>query len=539
VARTDISRRVGLSVVGGAVLLLAYATVYRWGMATFEGEQLSFVRALQVVLEALTTAGFGGDAPWSSTAMNALVIAMNLTGVALVFFAIPFFLVPLLEDAFESDVPTESTLSDHVVVCADSPRETALQAELDERDVPALFVKRDANRVRNLLREGLDAMRGDPETAQTLERANVAEARALLVDIDDAANASVILAARRLAPDCHIVSVVESGETAAYHRYAGADEVVRPRVAVGERLAAKVRETAIHEQIRETCGDSVELTEVLVDEGSPVAGQTLADCAFRQQYGTTVVGGWFHGEFVAPVSPDRTLVEHAVLLVVGEPDGLTTLGRDVAAGDRCERAVVAGYGVVGETVTEALVAADIGVTAVDSQPKSGVDVVGDITDPETLSDADAAAADSVVLTLSEDSLAVYSTLVVADHVPETETLVRADQSDSVQKCYDAGAEFTLSLSEVTAHMVTARLFDSPSENRGDGQIRRLQAPELAGQRLGDAALGTETGVQVVAVERDGQFYQNPGPSFEIRRSDTLVLAGTRAGVTAFERAYAE
>jgi hypothetical protein len=84
VADTDLSRRVLFAIGGGAVMLTAYATVYRWGMATFEGEHISYVRSLQVVLEALTTAGFGGDAPWASTQMNVLVILIRSFGFSFV-----------------------------------------------------------------------------------------------------------------------------------------------------------------------------------------------------------------------------------------------------------------------------------------------------------------------------------------------------------------------------------------------------------------------------------------------------------------------
>lgn len=38
---TDLARRVGLAVAGGAVLLATYAVIYRWGMLTFEGGQVS------------------------------------------------------------------------------------------------------------------------------------------------------------------------------------------------------------------------------------------------------------------------------------------------------------------------------------------------------------------------------------------------------------------------------------------------------------------------------------------------------------------
>jgi Trk K+ transport system NAD-binding subunit len=542
VARTNISRRIALSIVGGLVLLVVYASVYRWGMATFEGEQLGFVRSLQVVLEALTTAGFGGDAPWSSTAMNALVVAMNLTGVLLVFFAIPFFVVPLLEDALHSEVPMERSLSGHVIVCADSPRESALRSELAEMNVEPLFVKRDSDVVRDLLRDGVEAIQGDPEATRTLEGATISEAEAIIVDVNDEVNASIILAARRLAPDLRIVSVVEDRDSEAYHRYAGADEVIRPRVAVGERLATKVRGTQLSGGITDgTADDALELTEILVEPGSDLAGRTLADCAFRQQYGVTVVGGWFHGEFIAPVDADRTLVEHTVLLVVGHSEELATLNRHVTSQQTCERAVVAGYGVVGRTVAETLRQGGVEVTVVDSEHKDGVDVVGDITEPQTLDEVNLEAADSIVLALSRDSLAVYAALVVEDHTPGVQTLARADDVESVQNYYDAGVEFTLALSDVTAHMVAARLFTSGSDTESGKryEVARLSAPELAGHELADAVVGDETGVQVLAVERDGTVHSNLGPSFEVRRSDTLILAGAETNLKEFKRTYAE
>ncbi|MFC7059486.1 potassium channel family protein [Halovenus salina] len=540
-SRLSISRRVAVSVVGGLVLLFVYASVYRWGMATFEGERLGFVRSLQVVLEALTTAGFGGDAPWSSPVMNAVVVAMNLTGVSLVFFAIPFFVVPLLEDALRTEIPSQSSLTGHVIVCADSPREGALRSELEEMNVEPLFVKPDRDVVRDLLRDGVDAIQGDPETAGALGRANISEAAAVIADVNDEINASIILAARRRAPDIRIVSVVEDSDSEEYHRYAGADEVVRPRVAVGERLAGKIRGTQVSNGVSDstTTENEVALSEILVEQGSDLAGQTLAECSFRQQYGITVVGGWFHGEFVAPVDPDRTLVEHAVLLVVGHSDQLTTLNQTTTGPESCKRAVVAGYGVVGETVVNCLRQDGVDVTVVDNEQKEGVDVVGDITEPQTLKKADVAEADSIVLALSRDSLAVYAALVIRDHAPDVQTLARADNVQSVQNCYDAGIGFTLALSDVTAHMVAARLLSSGgSDERIDRPtVASVHAPALVGTALGDAPVGTETGVQVLAVERDGTVHANPGPAFEVRRSDTLILAGTETDLQAFERRH--
>jgi Trk K+ transport system NAD-binding subunit len=538
---TDIRRRIALTFAGGGALLLVYALAYRWAMATFEGEELSYLRSAQVVLEALTTAGFGGDAPWSSPETNMLVIAMNLTGVLLVFFAIPFFVVPLLEGALQTDPPTETDLSDHVIVCADSPRETAFRAELEKMGIPELFIKRDADLVTELVRDGVGALYGDPETARTLEDANVSEAQAIIVDVNDEVNANIILTARRCNPDIRVLSVVEDGDTEAYHEYAGADEVVRPRVAVGERLAMKARGAQFRDDASKSDRDQLPLTEVVIERESDLAGRTLSECRFRERFGLTVLGGWFHGEFVAPVDPDRQLLEHTVLLVVGKTEMLPTLEGRTAMQTPCNRVIVAGYGVVGRTVAETLSEDDVDVTVVDTEDKPGVDIVGNVTDPATLQKANAAEADSIVLALSRDSLVVFAGLVIGDHAPNVETLARADDVNYVQKAYDAGVEYTLALSEVTAHMATRRLFGSPDHGSATDtfEIVRTRVPEFHGWTLGDIDVRSETGVHVAAVERDGTLTSSPEPTFEFRRTDTLVIAGRATDVGDFERLYVD
>lgn len=531
-----LTRRIVVTAAGGLVLLLAYSLIYRWGMATFQGEDIGYVRSLQVVVEILTTAGFGGDSPWSSTGMSVIVIGMNVTGVLLVFFAIPYFVIPLLKRALRTEAPTETDLSGHVIVCADSPREPALEAEIGGQDVPELFVKQDESRVMELVRDGVDAIHGDPETAATLTAANVEQARAMIVDINDEVNANVVLTGRRLNEHLQIVSVVENSDTAQYHSYAGADDVIQPRVAVGKRLAMKAKGTQFGEYADDR-EPSITLSEVLIESGSDLIGQTLAECRFKQRFGVTVLGGWFHGEFVAPVAPGRRLVEHAVLLVAGEPADIPTIRRGYDPQNGCTRAVVAGYGVVGRTAAETLAETGVDVTVVDTVEKPGVDVVGDITEPETLREAKVSEADSLVLGLSRDSLVVYSGLVVEDHAPTTTTLARADDVNYVQKCYDAGIEYTLSLSEVTAHMATARLFDSPAQVETIEQFRIVQTrvPAFAGQSLEDTEIRSTDSVQVVAVERDGQLHSDLDPSFAFRVEDTLILAGKERDLAAFER----
>jgi hypothetical protein len=120
--------------------MLGFAVIYQYGMATFEDRPKTFLESLHLVVETFTTTGFGSDAGWSSPAMNLFVIVMGLTGVVLIFLALPVMVFPLFENAFQTTVPTEVAASraDHVIICTYSPRAGALIPELESEDVISL-----------------------------------------------------------------------------------------------------------------------------------------------------------------------------------------------------------------------------------------------------------------------------------------------------------------------------------------------------------------------------------------------------------------
>lgn len=96
-------RRIALSLLFVAGLVVVYTLGYQWAMLTFEGvDDVTFTDALQVVIESLTTAGFGGDTGhWNTHVMNLFVVGMNLTGVLLVFMALPALVVPMFREGLE------------------------------------------------------------------------------------------------------------------------------------------------------------------------------------------------------------------------------------------------------------------------------------------------------------------------------------------------------------------------------------------------------------------------------------------------------
>lgn len=542
----DTWQRRTLVYVGGLIgIILAFTLAYDYGMSAFENRPREFLSALQVVVETFTTTGFGSDAPWRSDAMRVFVIIMDLTGVVLIFLALPVFFFPLFEEALETTVPTtaDPALSDHVVVCTFSPRGETLIAELNTLDVDTVIVEPDRDRATDLYEEGYRVIHADPQSADGLEGANLRSARALVADASDRVNTSIVLTAREVSEDIHTVSVVTEPDRARYHDLAGADAVLSPRSLLGQSLAGKVTTG-----VTTTLGDSIELgedfdiAELPVGRGSDLVGKTLAESGIREETGVDVIGAWFGGRFESPPSPTAELDGSTVLLVAGTEDQLERLKERTLSDTRgfgMGETVVVGYGEVGQLVTGELAEAGIPYTVLDMDDGRRIDVAGDATEPEDMERAGVDEATTVVLALPDDATTEFATLVARDLNPDAEIVARAEETENVKKIYRAGADYVLSLATVSGRLLASAILEDEDVISMDQQVEvvRLTADGLADRTLGGANVRDRTGCTVVAIERDSRVLTDLGPDVQVERGDRLVVAGTDAGVTRFRELF--
>jgi Trk K+ transport system NAD-binding subunit len=527
------------------VALVGTALGYQWGMATFENRPRTFLDAFQFAVEMFTTTGFGGDAPWESEQMRAFIAVTDLMGMALLVGALPVVARPVLETILTETAPTalDDEVTDHVIVCSYTTRAEVLIEELDAREVPHVVVESDRERANELYGDGHRVIRADPESSEGLNAARLPAARSLVVDVSDQVDASIVLAAKELAEDVPVVSVVEDPDLERYHRLAGADHVLSPRPLLGRGLAAKVT-TALRTEIDEAIDidDRLKIAEVSVRHGGDLAGATLAESGIRERAGVNVVGAWFQGEFDPSPSPDAALTRGTVLLVSGRPDQLERLVEMTQSSVRrftAGRTVIVGYGQVGRTIAGELEDADIPYTVVDTEDKPGVDVVGDATNPETLASARVEDADTVALALPDDTTTEFATLVIRDTAPDTEIVARIEEDANVSKTYRAGADYVLSLATVTGRMSAARLLEGRDVLSVEQQVEvvRVEAPGLVGRTLGDADVRETTDCTVMAIERDADVITEMGPRTTVEPDDELIVVGTDDGIRAFERAF--
>jgi Trk K+ transport system NAD-binding subunit len=519
-------------------VLAGFALLYNYGMAAWEGRPQPLYRSVEVVLQTVTTVGYGGDSPWSSPGMNYLVSVMMLSGLVLIFAALPVLVVPLFEDAFRSSAPTSVRgLEDHVVLCNYGPREEILIDELTERGVEYVIVNPDRDDATDLYTAGYRVIFGDPESDAALRSARLEHATALVADVDGETNPSILLSARAVNPDVRTVSLVEDPAVADYQRYAGADRVLSPRRLLGEHLAAKAVGTFDPEATEavEIEGD-FEIAEFPLQSGSDLIGQTVVESGIPERTGATVIGAWFRGSFRSPPPPDARFDARSILVATGRESELDRLKEMTLSEGRQRRGdvVIVGMGVVGLAVATALAGAGIEYTTVDVVERPTVEVVGDAVERTVLREAGVPDAGTVVLALPDDTEAIFATFVVRELNPRTEVVARANDRESVSKLYRAGADYVLSLASVSGRMLASMVLDEEIVTPGTQlKLIRTDAPRVVGESLAEAHVRSRTGCTVVAVERNGEVLTDLGPTFVVERGDELVVAGTDENINRF------
>ncbi|HSN87708.1 MAG TPA: NAD-binding protein, partial [Thermoanaerobaculia bacterium] len=532
-------RRLLLLMLTLPLLAVVTALLYMWGMAELEGKPRDFWQSLEWAGETLSTTGYGADARWSHPVMVLLVLAVQFIGVFFVFLIFPIYLIPFLEERFQARLPHEAEkgLTGHVVIYRYGPAVETLLEELAGAGVPTLVLEGDEDVARRLVEGGQRVVHGILSEGM-LHAVRIAAARAVIANGTDDENAAFILSARQLGYPGPILALVEEP----YHRrpmmLAGATAAFTPRHILGAALAARAS-SRISPRIAgvQQLGRNLEVAEVKVQPQSPLAGHTLNESAVGARTGATVIGQWIGGELAVADGSGLVLQPGGILVVVGSYESVDRL-QELAGGAvnlrREGHFVVGGAGEVGSKVAELLRAVGEEVRLVDRRPGEGVDLVGDMMDLRILESAGAKDAQAVILALDTDAATLFTTVILKDLAPEVPVIARVNQADNVERIHRAGADFALSISQVSGQMLAKKLLGEESFSI-DTQLKVLKVPTDGLQGQNPAALGIRerTGCSIVAVERGNDVLVQFGPDFRFQPEDAVYVCGSSGGVRKF------
>lgn len=524
-------------------LALAAAAVYMVGMETLEENPRTFLESFSWAAETLSTTGYGADTRWRSPWMVAFVVLVQFIGVFLVFLIFPIVLIPFLEERFETRLPQELShaLSDHLVVFGFGPAVSTLVEQADTHGLPTVVIEEDESVARRLVERGQKVIHGRLDDG-VLDGVHLESARALVVNSTDEGNAAVILAARQMGFVGKVFTVAEEP----FHRrplhLAGADAVFTPRHMLGAALAARASDRISGGISGVQQIGSLQVYQLRVAQDSSLAGRTVGQEKIGERTGAVLIGQWVGGTLDPSPTADTVIEPGSILVVAGTDESiarLTELTTGTVALTREGPFLVGGYGEVGQKVAQLL--RDVGedVVVVSLEEAEGVDVVGDILDPTVYDALNASDAQAVILALNSDAATLFATVIVKDAVPNVPVIARVNQVENVQRMHLAGADFALSISQVSGQILARRILGEESVGV-DAQLRvfKTRADGLGGRHPAELGIRERTGCSVVAVERQGgDPVVEMGPDFRFEVGDTVYLAGSTGSQRVFKQMF--
>lgn len=219
-------------------------------------------------------------------------------------------------------------LSGHTIVCGWGRVGRAVADDLHHAGHDVVVVDIDGERIQSV---PYPTVVGDATLDGILREAEDQLAGSLIAALEgDAENLFVTLSADAIMPDLFIVARARKDESVPKLANAGADRVVNPP-GVGCGTHGVVRRPAERRRIRRRRHARtlrrVRMQEVVVTEGSPLAGRPLRDANLRKQTGVLILAmRRADGTFYNP-EPDMVIEPREVLIAVGTNDDLERLDR--------------------------------------------------------------------------------------------------------------------------------------------------------------------------------------------------------------------
>ncbi|MEA2235856.1 MAG: hypothetical protein QOC81_580 [Thermoanaerobaculia bacterium] len=497
-----------LSLAAGLVLFLVVcALVYQLGMARLEGKHRTFWDSFQWAAETLSTTGYGADSHWQHPAMVLLVVVVQFAGVFLVFLIVPIFLVPFLEERFERRVPRIAPkMSDHVVVYRYGPAVETLLQRLAFHDVASIVVETDETTARAVLERGQAVVFSRAEE-DALDLCRLGDARALVANGRDEENAAITLRARQMGFHGEIYAFVEEPAHRKPMELAGATAAFTPRHIVAAALAAHASERISPRLPGKEMLEHLHRRELRIAAGSPLAGRTLSDCAFGASTGAVVVGQWMRSRLDARCDAAMRIEPGAILEVVGDEAALVRAA-DLASSPFLRNSgpfLIGGFGEVGRKVHELLTDADEEVRVIEREPRAGVDVAGNVLDPSVLERAGLRECRAVVLALNSDDATLFATVIARDSALDVPVIARVNHSRNIDNIYRAGADFALSISDISGEMLSAKLLGGVARPRDEHRRVVRVAIRSGNGRTLRAMASRQQGASVLAIQRGDSF----------------------------------
>lgn len=306
------------------LLILAVGTV---AYPLIEGPPWTMFDGLYMTVITLTTLGYGEIPRELSWQGRTFTMLLALGGIFTLFYIATDIVRGVVTGEIRDLIGKERMedelkhLSGHQIVCGFGRMGKIVCDELERLKKRFVVIDKMPQPPSWNYLQGLH-LQGDANEDEVLKRAGLDRAKAIISVVgSDADNLYIVLSARLLNPHVLIVARAEEEEAEGKLRKVGANKVISPYLAGGHRAVQAVLRPAVLSFIEMASRPEfidLQIEELRLEPGSPLAGKSLRDSRLSQDYGVTVVGIIRHtGEVVFSPPGDAVLEANATLIAIG------------------------------------------------------------------------------------------------------------------------------------------------------------------------------------------------------------------------------
>ncbi len=309
---------------------------YHWLWLEMGG---TWMDALFMTVTTITTIGYGEIKPLT-TAGRLFTMGLAITGIGSMFYTLGVVMEYLVSVRLADPMGRRRMerrireLAGHVIVAGMGRVGRQAALELHEAGTAFVVVDTDEPAIRHAAERGYLALVGDATQDEVLEQVGIRRARGLIVTTgEDATN--IVLSARVLNPDLHIVARAADEAGVTKLARAGANRAVSPYAIGGHRLAHLMLSPAVvdfFETALRRGNDTLAIEDLAMPADSPCVGQTLDTLNIRRTTGATVLAILRDGNPMVSPPGDLALAVGDHLLALGTSDQLRRLEKLISSG---------------------------------------------------------------------------------------------------------------------------------------------------------------------------------------------------------------
>jgi voltage-gated potassium channel len=298
-------------------------------------EHLTPLDALYMTITTISTVGFS-DVHILSKTGRLFTLFLIISGTGLFFFTLTNIAVFMLSGEWREHWEQQRNqrmlrkLNDHFIVCGYGRLGGNVAEELKAKGIPFVVIDNTIEPVLRARDNGDLAIKGNAADESVLVDAGLHRAKGLIAAAgNDAENVFIVLTARNLKPNLHIVARADCEESESKLLRAGAEKVVLLYRSAGKRMANLLIEPELEEYLDELSDSNnlnLRIAQFLIGENSKLAGKSFQEIDLYNNHRINVVGYKLPGgELHTSPRPAEIIQAKGTIIAIGKGGDLEIL----------------------------------------------------------------------------------------------------------------------------------------------------------------------------------------------------------------------